>query len=135
MSGAATAIVVGGASAAMGIGAATALGVAGTAVAAGAAAGMMKNQYDQGQQAKAAGQASLEQQKQVQSQNVQAAEQQMSMSQQANNRANQATPDTAAIMGMSQQAAKGGAGSTLLTGPGGIDPNQLALGKNTLLGG
>jgi hypothetical protein len=135
MSGAATAIVVGGASAAAGIGAATALGVAGTAVAAGAAAGMMKNTYDQGKAAQRAGEAQLAQQKSAQAQNVAAAEAQAAQSQQATNRANQQTPDTASIVGEAQMAAKGGASGTMLTGPMGVDPNKLSLGKNTLLGG
>ena len=44
------------------------------------------------------------------------------------NRANQRRANDAGTM-------PGGAGnSTLLTGPGGIDPSALTLGKNTLLG-
>lgn len=53
---------------------------------------------------------------------------------QANNRANQKKPDTAAILGAAQQAGKTGASGTMLTGPQGVDPNMLNLGKNTLLG-
>ena len=94
MSGAVTAAVVGGGAYLATAGTAMAIG-AGTAAAIGLGAGAMKNQYDQGKAAQAAGQASLAQQKEVQTQNVQAAEAQASSSQQAVNRANQATPDTA----------------------------------------
>ena len=52
----------------------------------------------------------------------------------ANNAAGRKTPDTAAILSKAQQAATGGAGSTMLTGPQGIDPNVLQLGKTSLLG-
>lgn len=50
------------------------------------------------------------------------------------NRANQKKPDTAAILSAAQQAGKGGASGTMLTGPQGVDPASLTLGKSTLLG-
>ncbi len=50
------------------------------------------------------------------------------------NRANQRKPDTAAILSAAQQAGKGGASGTMLTGAQGVDPASLTLGKNTLLG-
>ena len=50
------------------------------------------------------------------------------------NRANQRQPDTAAILSAAQQAGKGGASGTMLTGAQGVDPASLTLGKNTLLG-
>lgn len=53
---------------------------------------------------------------------------------QASNKANQKSPDTAAILSAAEQAGKGGASGTMLTGAQGIDPNALALGKSTLLG-
>lgn len=53
---------------------------------------------------------------------------------QAFNQANQKRPDTAAILAAAQQAGKGGASGTMLTGPQGVDPSQLTLGKSTLLG-
>jgi BioD-like phosphotransacetylase family protein len=56
-------------------------------------------------------------------------------SQQEINRANQRRPDTQAAMANAEMATGGGASGTMLTGPQGIDPQQLALGKNTLLGG
>lgn len=48
----------------------------------------------------------------------------------ASNRSNRKTPNLAAIM----KNNKGGAGSTMLTGPQGVDPGALTLGRNTLLG-
>lgn len=54
---------------------------------------------------------------------------------QDNNRINQKKPDTSAILAAASQAGKGGVAGTMLTGPQGIDPNALSLGKNTLLGG
>lgn len=49
--------------------------------------------------------------------------------------ANAKAPNTAAIQQATQtQAQAGGSGATMLTGPQGVDPKTLALGKNTLLG-
>lgn len=53
----------------------------------------------------------------------------------ANNRANQKKPDAAALLAGNQAAGKGGASGTMLTGPSGVDPSALQLGKTTLLGG
>lgn len=53
----------------------------------------------------------------------------------ANNRANQKRPNANAILAAAQQAAKGGVGGTLLTGPQGVNTGELSLGKSTLLGG
>jgi len=51
------------------------------------------------------------------------------------NRANAKSPDTGALLSANQQSAKGGISGTMLTGPAGIDPNTLSLGKSSLLGG
>ena len=56
-------------------------------------------------------------------------------SDQANNRANAKSPDSAALMSANMLAAKGGQSGTMLTGPSGIDPGSLTLGKTSLLGG
>ena len=48
-------------------------------------------------------------------------------------RANAKPPDRAGIVASNKRAA--GAGSTMLTGPQGVDSGSLSLGKNTLLGG
>lgn len=54
---------------------------------------------------------------------------------QATNRANQKKPDSDALLSANLTAGKTGQASTMLTGPGGIDPSMLTLGKTTLLGG
>jgi hypothetical protein len=38
------------------------------------------------------------------------------------------------MAGAGQAGGSPGVGQTMLTGAGGVDPNTLALGKNTLLG-
>lgn len=53
---------------------------------------------------------------------------------QAFNQANQKRPDASAILSAAQQSGKQGASGTMLTGPQGVDPSTLALGKSTLLG-
>ena len=53
----------------------------------------------------------------------------------ANNAANARSPDTAGLLAANLAAGKQGASGTMLTGPGGIDPSQLTLGKSSLLGG
>lgn len=55
-------------------------------------------------------------------------------SQEQINRQNAQSPDTNAINSANQNAAKGGGGSTMLTGSQGVDPGSLSLGKTTLLG-
>lgn len=62
------------------------------------------------------------------------ADKQAKAADEATNRANQKQADTSAILSAAQQAGKGGASGTMLTGPQGVDPNSLSLGKNTLLG-
>lgn len=53
----------------------------------------------------------------------------------AEGRASRKQPNVAGIMDAAGQAAQGGPSGTMLTGPTGVDPNALSLGKNTLLGG
>ena len=53
----------------------------------------------------------------------------------ANNQANQKRVSSSALLSSNEMAAKGGQSGTMLTGPGGVDPNTLRLGKTTLLGG
>lgn len=52
----------------------------------------------------------------------------------ATNKANQKKPDSMAALAANQGMAKGGAAGTMLTGPTGVDPAALQLGKTTLLG-
>lgn len=54
---------------------------------------------------------------------------------QQNNKANARGPDTEALLAANAQEGQAGASGTMLTGPLGVDPNSLSLGKNTLLGG
>ena len=63
------------------------------------------------------------------------AQTQATQSDQAINRANQKTPDVAAIMSGASRDAKGGGGGTMLTGPTGVDINTTSLSKTSLLGG
>lgn len=44
-------------------------------------------------------------------------------------------PDAAGVRAKNKNAMASGMSSTMLTGPGGIDPTSLSIGKNTLLGG
>ena len=53
----------------------------------------------------------------------------------AANRANMKRPNVNAILAAAQNASKSGVGSTMLTGPTGVDQSALSLGKSTLLGG
>lgn len=53
----------------------------------------------------------------------------------ATNRANAKRPNTQALLGANILNAKGGQSGTMLTGPQGVDPGMLTLGKNSLLGG
>jgi len=64
-----------------------------------------------------------------------AAKKQQQASDEATNRANSKSPDTAALMASNMLAAKGGQSGTMLTGPSGVDPGSLTLGKSSLLGG
>lgn len=51
------------------------------------------------------------------------------------NKANAKAPDSAAALAAAIRAGKAGNASTSLTGPGGVDPATLTLGKTTPLGG
>jgi len=56
-------------------------------------------------------------------------------SEQEYNRANRQNVDVESALDASELSAQQGASGTLLTGSMGVDPNQLNLGQNTLLGG
>jgi len=76
----------------------------------------------------------LEQQAKANDTAIKAATKQAELADQAMNRAN---PKEADIMGMldaNKTQAKGGQSGTMLTGPSGINPNELLLSKKTLLG-
>ena len=65
---------------------------------------------------------------------TQDAERQANLADQANNRANKKRPNVGARLEANQAASTAGAGSTMLTGPGGVDTGSISLGRNTLLG-
>lgn len=73
----------------------------------------------------------LDLQKKAQEQALAQAKAQADLQDQANNRAAAKAPNVAALL----MGNKGATGGTLLTGPQGVDPSKLLLGKNTLLGG
>ena len=74
----------------------------------------------------------LTRQKKAQTEAANAAQGQRRQSEMAINKANQQAPNVAGIM--QSASAMNGASGTMLTGPTGVDPNALALGKSTLLG-
>ena len=96
--------------------AAVAVAAVGTAVA-----------YQNGQQQKKAASAAAQQAEANAKKQEKAADE-------ATNRANQKRTDTGAVLDAASQSGKAGASGTMLTGPQGVDPNMLNLGKNTLLG-
>jgi len=63
-----------------------------------------------------------------------ASEKQAKAAEEDTNRRNAKQPNTAALLASNQQAGQSGQSGTMLTGPAGIDPSMLLLGKNTLLG-
>ena len=85
-------------------------------------------QYQQGEAAKAA-------QAQASAQATANAKTNADQADQANNRANAKQPDLGSMLSSNQMAANGGVSGTMLTGPQGVDPKTLLLGKTTLLGG
>jgi uncharacterized protein HemX len=54
---------------------------------------------------------------------------------QENNRRNARGPNTDALFAQNQLEGQQGETGTMLTGPSGVDPSSLSLGKNTLIGG
>ena len=76
----------------------------------------------------------LRKQESAQTQAVASAEKQRQTSEVAINQANRKRPDVSSIMQAVSDASSGGAAGTMLTGPTGVDPNSLALGKSSLLG-
>ena len=113
-------------------GALTTLGavMAGTAAAATAAGAGYS--IAAGEDAKRKQASALSKQESAQAQAVNAAQGQRKQSEMAINQANRQTPNVAGIM--ESASAAGNAAGTMLTGPTGVDPNALALGKSTLLG-
>ena len=113
-------------------GALTTLGAVMAGTAAAATAAGTGYAIASGEDAKKKQAAALSRQESAQTQAVNAAQGQRKKSEMAINQANRATPNVQGIM--ESASAMGGASGTMLTGPTGVDPNALALGKSTLLG-
>ena len=77
---------------------------------------------------------SLQMQKTAQAEANVAAQEQKKAAEQTMNAATRKAPDVSGIMAAAESVQQGGIGSTMLTGPAGVDPNDLKLGKSTLLG-
>ena len=77
----------------------------------------------------------LEDQRQANERAEQRAQQEQSRAEQEYNRANRQNVDVESALDASELSAQQGASGTLLTGSMGVDPNQLNLNQNTLLGG
>jgi len=118
---------------ALGASAAAAAATGAAVVGAAAAVGGLGYTISAGEEASRKQADALTRQKKAQTEAANAAQGQRRMSEMAINKANQQTPNVAGIM-ESASAAQGGASGTMLTGPGGVNPNALALGKSTLLG-
>ena len=101
-----------------------------------AAAGAASTGYSiaAGEDAKRKQADALTRQKQEQQTAVNAAQGQRKQGEMAVNQANRQQPNVAGIMESASAASSGGAAGTMLTGPTGVDPNSLALGKSSLLG-
>lgn len=87
-----------------------------------------------GEAAKKAQQEAMSEQKRAQAQQAAQAAMQQRRSEQRMAGAAQREPDVQGIMAAAQQT-QGGPTSTMLTGPTGINPQELSLGRSTLLGG
>jgi len=76
----------------------------------------------------------LEQAKAASSAQQAAMDKQLKAADEEANKYAQKRPDTSGILAAAQQAGKSGASGTMLTGPQGVSPDSLTLGKSTLLG-
>lgn len=103
------------------------LGTILTAIGTAASAAGTFQQSKEMKQANKTQQAAIEQAKQ-------ASAAQLKQAEDAGNKANARRPNIDALYSANEQAAKGGPSGTMLTGPGGVDPSTLTLGRNTLLG-
>lgn len=113
-----------------GVTAATIIAGIGAATAVGGTAYSIVN----GQAQQAAQQKSLTQQKTAQDTAKAAALSTQRKGELAQNAANMKTPDIASILARASGPSKSGIGSTMLTGPGGVNTGDLTLGKSSLLG-
>ena len=91
--------------------------------------------YYQGQQQKKQQKKQLEQQRKFNEEAKERAKEATARADIEQNRANRKRADVAAIQSKEEQAALTGPAGTMLTGVQGVDPDNLTLGGNTLLGG
>ena len=108
------------------------IGAIGAGVTAAATAAGVGYSIASGEDAKKKQAQALSRQESAQTQAVNAAQGQRKKSEMAINQANRQTPNVQGIM--ESASAAGNAAGTMLTGPTGVDPNALTLGKSTLLG-
>ena len=104
-------------------------------IAAGAAAAGTGYAIVSGERGASMQQRALGEQRQAQQAQAAQARSQQRRSQQAMAAANRAEPNVAQIMGAAAAEAAGGPSSTMLTGPMGVNPQDLQLGRSSLLGG
>jgi hypothetical protein len=119
---------------AVGASAATAAATGAAVVGAAAAAAGAGYTVAAGEDAKRKQADSLGRQQAAQQQAVNAAQGQRKQSEMRVNQVNRQQPNVSGIMEAASAASGGGVGGTMLTGPTGVDPNSLALGKSSLLG-
>jgi hypothetical protein len=100
--------------------------------AAGAAAAGTAYTIYQGERQNKMQERSLQMQQQANQRAIETATKQEKSAEENIRAANRKQADVSSILAAAQDA--GGGDRTLLTGPMGVDPNQLALGRNTLLG-
>ena len=91
--------------------------------------------YYQGQQQKKQHKKQLEQQRKFNEEAKTRAEEAKERADIETNKANRKRADVAAIQSKEEQSALSGPAGTMLTGVQGVDPDNLTLGGNTLLGG
>ena len=99
-----------------------------------AAAGLGYSVYA-GEQGKKAQERAMQEQQRAQAEAAKQAKAQTEASMGAMRAANRRAPDVAGIMRAAQESAQGGPASTMLTGPMGVNPQDLQLGRSSLLGG
>jgi type II secretory pathway pseudopilin PulG len=87
----------------------------------------------QGEQSRRAGKRALRDQASAQRSALDQAQSERIRADQAARAANRQNPDPSALLEAEMNAGRGG--STLLTGPAGVDPSRLKLGRQSLLGG
>ena len=104
------------------------------ALAGAAAAGTGYSIYA-GEQGKKAQEDAMRKQEAAQAQAAKQAQSQTRLSRQAMAAANRIEPAVGGIMQAAQESTQGGPSSTMLTGPMGVNPQDLQLGRSSLLGG